>query len=125
VKSIMSGAIIALALCAQAIAQPAPPEAHGSDKGQVLADAHGMSLYVFDKDETGKSVCNGACAANWPPLAASHGAAGGDGFSVILRDDGFSQWAYRGRPLYTWIRDQKPGDTTGDGFLDVWHVARP
>jgi predicted lipoprotein with Yx(FWY)xxD motif len=29
-------------------------------------------------------------------------------------------------PLYTWTKDQKPGDTTGDGFLNgAWHVAKP
>jgi predicted lipoprotein with Yx(FWY)xxD motif len=120
------GAIISLAFGAPAMAQQAPPGTHASDKGEVLADAGGMTLYVFDKDQDGKSVCNGPCATSWPPLAARPDATVGGGFSVISRDDGSTQWAYRGRPLYTWINDQKPGDTTGDGFLnDTWHVAKP
>jgi len=43
-----------------------------------------------------------------------------------MRDDGSKQWAYKGRPLYHWVKDAKPGDMTGDGFLNnSWHVAKP
>ena len=56
---------------------------------------------------------------------ASASDAGQGGWSVIMRDDGSRQWAYRGKPLYAWIKDQKPGDRTGDGVLHVWHVATP
>ena len=93
----------------------------------LLADSRGMTLYVFDRDSagSGKSTCNGPCATNWPPLpAADTDKAAGD-WSVIARDDERRQWAYKGRPLYTWSKDQKPGDTTGDGFNKVWHIARP
>lgn len=94
-------------------------------QGGILVDAAGMSLYTFEKDPAGggKSVCNGPCAANWPPLAASAKDAGRGDFSVINRDDGAKQWAYKGKPLYRWIKDQKPGDKTGDGFNKVWHLA--
>jgi len=43
----------------------------------------------------------------------------------VTRDDGSKQWAYKGKPVYLWGKDQKPGDKTGDGFNNVWHVARP
>ncbi|AMK33594.1 Putative lipoprotein [Pseudomonas putida] len=43
----------------------------------------------------------------------------------MTRDDGSSQWAYKGKPLYTFIKDKKAGETTGDGMKDVWHVAKP
>ena len=91
----------------------------------VLVGANGMTLYTFDRDVagSGKSVCNGPCATNWPPLMASK-APGGD-YSVITRDDGNTQLAYKGKPLYYWAKDQKPGDRTGDGFNGVWHLARP
>ena len=56
-------------------------------------------------------------------LAADDDAASGD-WSVITRDDGKKQWAFKGKPLYFWIKDQKPGDTTGDGVNSVWHVAK-
>jgi predicted lipoprotein with Yx(FWY)xxD motif len=93
----------------------------------VLVGSNGMTLYTFDKDAagSGKSVCNGPCATNWPPLFAMDGDAGGAGYTVITRDDGRKQWAYAGKPLYFWIKDQKAGDRTGDGFNSVWHAAKP
>ncbi len=93
----------------------------------TLVGPNSMTLYVFDKDAagSGKSVCNGPCAANWPPLMADASAKPSGDFSVITRDDGARQWAYKGKPLYYWAKDQKPGDKTGDGVNNVWHVARP
>jgi predicted lipoprotein with Yx(FWY)xxD motif len=86
-----------------------------------------MTLYTFDKDAagSGKSVCNGPCAQNWPPLAAPAGAAASGDWAVITRDDGSKQWAYKGKPVYFWAKDQKPGDRTGDGVNGVWRLARP
>ena len=46
-------------------------------------------------------------------------------YTVITRADGMKQWAYKGKPLYTWVKDTKPGDMTGNGFLNLWRVARP
>jgi predicted lipoprotein with Yx(FWY)xxD motif len=93
----------------------------------VLTNSAGMTLYTFDKDAaaSGKSVCNGPCAANWPPLmAAADSKASGD-YTIITRDDGGKQWAYKGKPLYLWVKDAKPGDKTGDGFNNAWRIARP
>jgi predicted lipoprotein with Yx(FWY)xxD motif len=42
--------------------------------------------------------------------------------ALVVRGDGFKQWAHRGKPVYLWIKDQKPGDGTGDGANKVWHV---
>ena len=87
----------------------------------------GMTLYTFDRDAagSGKSVCNGPCATNWPPLAAGAGAAASGDWTVVTRDDGARQWAYKGKPVYYWVKDAKPGDRTGDGFNNMWRVARP
>ncbi len=72
----------------------------------------------------GKSMCNGPCATNWPPLMAPADAKPSGGWSVVTRDDGSKQWAYKSHPLYTWVKDTKPGDTTGDAVGNVWHTAR-
>jgi predicted lipoprotein with Yx(FWY)xxD motif len=93
-------------------------------EGGMLVGANGMTLYTFDKDAGGKSACNGPCAGNWPPLAAPADAAAHGDWSVITRDDGSKQWAYKSKPVYFWVKDQKPGDKTGDGFNGVWHVAQ-
>ena len=97
-----------------------------STQDGVLVGPNGMTLYTFDRDTagSGKSVCNGPCATNWPPLMGATAPAG-TGYSVIQRDDGSSQIAYKGKPLYYWAKDMKPGDKTGDGFNQVWQVAKP
>lgn len=91
----------------------------------ALTDPQGLTLYVFDRDAGGKSACNGACATTWPPLLAAPGTSATGDYSVITRDDGARQWAYRGRPLYRFAKDAKPGDRVGDNFNNVWHVATP
>jgi predicted lipoprotein with Yx(FWY)xxD motif len=92
----------------------------------TLVDARGMTLYTFDRDVrgSGKSVCNAQCAANWPPLPAAAGIPPGD-FSIVSRDDGSRQLAYKGKPLYRWSKDSRPGDRSGDGVNNVWRVAKP
>jgi predicted lipoprotein with Yx(FWY)xxD motif len=93
----------------------------------VLVGPNGMTLYTFDKDAagSGKSVCNGPCATNWPPLMASATDQASGDFTVITRDDGSKQWAVKGKPVYYWIKDNKPGDKTGDGVNKVWQTAKP
>ena len=118
-------AALVLAGCAQLATQAGAAPVKTSDG--VFVNADGMTLYTFDKDVTGsgKSVCNGPCAANWPPLPAAADASASGDWSIIMRDDGSRQWAYKGKPLYRWIKDQKPGDRTGDGFNNAWRLARP
>ncbi len=93
----------------------------------VLVGANDMTLYTFDRDAagSGKSVCNGPCATNWPPLMASANTSASGDWTIVTRDDGSKQWAYKGKPLYYWGKDQKPGDRTGDGFNSIWHLAKP
>ncbi|MDX3905505.1 MAG: hypothetical protein QHC78_07430 [Pigmentiphaga sp.] len=91
----------------------------------ALVAPNGMSLYTFDRDPVGQSVCNGMCAQNWPPLTAPADATRSGDWMVINRQDGSRQWAYRGKPLYFWVKDRVPGDRTGDGFNGVWRLARP
>lgn len=111
-----------LAACSGAGSRPAAPT---MASGGMLTGSNGMTLYVFDKDAAGKSMCNGPCATNWPPLFAMDGDMASGDYSIITRDDGKKQWALKGKPLYYWAKDQKPGDKTGDGFNGVWHVAKP
>ncbi|GAB4217786.1 MAG: hypothetical protein Fur007_20980 [Rhodoferax sp.] len=94
-------------------------------KDGVLVGPTGMTLYSFDKDsaDSGKSVCNAECAVNWPPFTATVIDGGSADFSIITRDDGRKQWAFRGKPLYYWMNDQKPGDRKGDGVNKVWHAV--
>ena len=93
------------------------------DGKNVLTDAKGMTLYTFDQDKPGVSNCYDKCASAWPPALASSGAAASGDFTLVKRTDGSEQWAYKGMPLYLWIKDKAPGDDTGDGVGNVWHTA--
>lgn len=96
-----------------------------TSKGKVWADAKGMTLYTFDRDGAGKSNCTGECARTWPPFLAGADAAPAGAWTVVSREGGAKQWAYKGKPLYGWIKDGKPGDVTGEGVNNLWRLARP
>ena len=93
----------------------------------MLVNAKGLTLYTFDRDVagSGKSVCNGDCAVKWPPAMAMADDKDRGDYTVVTRDNGAKQWAYKGKPLYTWPEDQEPGDKYGDGYNKVWHVVKP
>jgi predicted lipoprotein with Yx(FWY)xxD motif len=118
--------VAALSLALASAAFAAPAKTGTTAKGATLTDAKGMTLYTFDKDSGGKSACNGPCATNWPVLKAEASDKAEGSYTIITRDDGSKQWAYKGKPLYTFAKDTKAGDITGDGFLNgAWHLAQP
>ena len=93
--------------------------------GEVFATAQGMTLYTFTKDAASVSNCYDGCAASWPPFMAQANAETWGAFTVIKRDDGNYQWAYKNQPLYTWVGDRQQGDTNGHGINNVWYAAQP
>jgi len=96
------------------------------DGSMMLHDAKGMTLYTFAKDAPGVSNCNDNCAKNWPPLMAAADAMPVGDWTIVTRADGTRQWAYKGMPLYGWIKDAKPGDMTGNGVGNgAWKTAVP
>ena len=121
IKTILAPISLALAACA-ALAGSAP----AAPVDGVLATPAGATLYSFDKDvaNSGKSTCNNQCATNWPPLAAQASDAASGDWSIVTRDDGAKQWAWKGSPLYTYAKDAKAGDATGDGKGNVWHLVK-
>lgn len=90
----------------------------------MLADAKGMTLYVFDKDKAGVSACYDACAAKWPAYLGKAGEAMTEGWSLVDRSDGTRQLAYHGKPVYYFAADKKKGDAKGNGIGGVWHVIK-
>jgi predicted lipoprotein with Yx(FWY)xxD motif len=95
-----------------------------STSGNVLATPAGMTLYTYDKDVRGKSTCYGNCALTWPPLLGDSRSRPAGNLTLVARKDGTKQWAFDGKPLYTFVQDKKPGQVKGDGFNNVWHVVR-
>ncbi len=114
-KTLLATALFAV-LAAGVQAQPVM-------KDGVLADAAGRTVYIFDKDETNKSNCAGACLANWPVYVAPAGAAAKGDYGVI-DSAGTRQWTVKGKPLYYFVGDTKAGDRAGDGRAGAWHIVK-
>ncbi len=94
-----------------------------------LVDSAGFSLYIFASDvaDSGQSACVGGCASAWPPLVDESPTAGPGvtgTLETIARADGSVQVTYNGKPLYRWINDENPGDTTGTA-INNWSLAQP
>ncbi|MDN3017947.1 hypothetical protein PH210_17260 [Paenibacillus sp. BSR1-1] len=96
--------------------------------GKYLADAKGMTLYYFTKDQPGKSNCSGQCLENWPAFSAKEfkvpaGFSPSDFGTIKREDNGAEQVTYKGYPLYYWIKDKAKGDVTGQGVGNVWYIV--
>jgi predicted lipoprotein with Yx(FWY)xxD motif len=92
--------------------------------GPVMTTPEGATVYTFDKDQAGLSSCYADCARNWPPVIAKDGALPYGRMSLSDRSDGQRQWAYDGKPLYTFAADRMHGDVKGDNAGEVWHVVK-
>jgi predicted lipoprotein with Yx(FWY)xxD motif len=103
--------------------------AEKADLGKYLTDAKGMTLYWYAKDAPGTSTCAGPCVERWPlyfrESVAATGGLKAEDFGTITREDGKKQTTYKGYPLYYWVQDKKPGDTTGHAVNNVWWVVNP
>ena len=123
-KHLVSTLVLAIAAASAGLAQAAAPV---KTAGGMLVNTSGMTLYTFDNDTagSGKSACNGPCAGLWPPLMAEADAKPEGDMTIVARDDGTKQWAYKGKPVYLYKSDMKAGDMTGDNFKNVLHVIKP
>ena len=130
-KTLASGILIsAIAVSSLAVtgsrvgaATAEPAKLADTSKGLAWVDHKGMTLYVSDQDEIGKSNCINLCSIGWPPLSVQIGAEAIGEWTIFVRADGVKQWAYGGKPLYTRFKDKQPGDVTGEGISD-FHIAR-
>jgi predicted lipoprotein with Yx(FWY)xxD motif len=117
--ALAAAAALAVAGSASA-AGPTAVKAGTTNLGRVLVDAHGKTLYVWAHDKTSTSTCNGACTQYWPPLISRGKASALAGVQAKLlgtsrRRDGRLQITYAGHPLYYFVNDTKPGQTSGEG----------
>src|SRR5690606_5217260 len=108
--------------------EPTVQGRHDLHLGTHLTGPQGLTLYTFERDTENTSACYGQCEQNWPPLLV-----GDEGLQVPFglpgtlgttqRQDGSRQVTYNGRPLYYWVGDSRPGQTTGQGVGGNWYVA--
>ena len=131
---IAAGVVIAIAATgalaltgSSARAQTVVKNGHALGK-TVLVTRQGRTLYSLSAERNGRFICsNSACLALWHPLVVAKGTKpmGAAKLSTVRRPDGRTQVTYQGKPLYTFVKDTKPGMASGEGFKDVgtWHVA--
>jgi predicted lipoprotein with Yx(FWY)xxD motif len=130
---LIAAALIQVGLAGLSKGSAATVRVSQSKLGRILVDAHGRSLYLFEKDSRGKSSCNGACATAWPPLIASGKPRAGAGVKTTLlgrtkRKDGRWQATYKRHPLYRFVKDTKKDQTNGEGvdaFGAEWYLVSP
>ncbi len=112
---------------------PATVGVGNSSLGSILVNSSGRTLYLFKADVGTKSACTAACAAAWPPLLATGKPTAGAGLTASklgtsTRSGGKQQVTYNGHPLYLFVQDHKPGQTTGQGvtaFGAPWFALTP
>ncbi len=129
--SVISLALLGTALAGANSAPSAPAASSGQSSSSalvlktttikgvpVVTNAKGLTLYWFAPDTPTKSVCNGSCAAYWPPVLGAQKAGPGvtGTLGTIKRADGSTQATYDGHPLYTYIGDSGPGQANGNNI---------
>ena len=133
-NTLLAGAAAALALAIAALSSAsgsinsATTVTRGHALGKtVLVNRTGRTLYSLSAETNGRFICTGSCVSTWHPLVVRRGQkpTGAHALGTIRRPTGQTQVTYKGKPLYTFAGDQKPGNANGEGFKDVgvWHVA--
>ncbi len=129
-SAVVASTAAALALAGDTTTGGARVSIAKSPLGRILVDSKGITLYDFVKDKGTTSACYGACAALWQPLTTKGKPVAGRGVRASLlgttkRKDGKLEVTYNGHPLYYFVTDKKPGQTTGQGvnqFGAPWWV---
>jgi predicted lipoprotein with Yx(FWY)xxD motif len=130
---VLTAAVAGLSRAAAATQSSETVSTATSKLGRILVDSRGRTLYLFEKDKRGHSACAGACATYWPPLLTrgkptAARAAKKTLLGTTRRADGTTQVTYAGHPLYRFVQDTKPGQTTGQDLHDFgagWYVLAP
>ncbi len=120
-------AVFAAALATAGLAMAGGHQAkinlHKTKLGKILVNSHGFTVYQFAKDSKNTDTCWARlnCRASWPPVYTSGKPIAGKGvrsslLGTITLPNGRQQVTYAGWPLYTYVGDGKPAETTYIGF---------
>ncbi len=127
--------LIATLMCMTVLAGPAVAAAPNQDHpgNFALAQNNGkytyttfpdlLPLYVFDGDERGKSKCDKPCTGVWQIVRAPENAQPTGDWTTFKRDDGRFQWAYKGKPVYTFYDDRAYDPPKGENLPYGWWLT--
>ncbi len=143
---VLSGAFVSGA--ALAVDGQPPVQVQMTEEGPVYANRSGMTLYSWAGDvgraqprctharytERDLGLFGGViplpatatrktCADKWPPFIAGPDAKASGDWSLIVREGGVKQWSYQGRPLYTSMKDRRPGDLNGESIANRLRIG--
>ena len=140
VALVIAAAIVAVVLTTGSSAKKAPAVPANSaisvqqtSLGKTLTDANGRTLYLFAADKPNVSTLSAAGRAFWPPFtsattpSATGGALAGR-IGTVTGATGAGQVTYNGHPLYYFVGDHNPGQTSGQAlnqFGARWYVLSP
>jgi predicted lipoprotein with Yx(FWY)xxD motif len=103
--------------------------------GNILVDGHGLTVYAFTRDSRRHDRCVtiAGCTGIWPPLTTGGAPQAGRGakrslLGTIALGGGTRQVTYAGHPLYTYVGNSGPGDTSYVGvsqFGGRWLALTP
>lgn len=119
-----------------------PPDPSGAEVtvaendslGEYLADADGVSLYLFVDEAGDPAPCTSdECLGAWPVFSTDGEPVAGDDVDASLLSttegpDGSTQVVYNGWPLWYFVGDQAAGDVNGQGiasFGGIWYLVTP
>jgi len=91
--------------------------------GRLLTTDKNFSVYAYDKDAAGKSLCDAACLQKWSPLVAPETVRAQGEWGTIERAPGVRQWTFRQQPLYTNLQEVQNGMqwSLQGGDVRGWH----
>jgi predicted lipoprotein with Yx(FWY)xxD motif len=94
-----------------------------TDRGKIVENGRGFTVYMFTSDRHDQDNCVkvAGCTSVWPPVTTSRKAVAGPGIKrsligTITLPSGAKQVTYAGHPLYTYLADSGPGQTSYVGF---------
>ena len=131
--AVLCGVLAAAGLTSAAHAAAQPPwspaevSVFETPTGYEFNNDAGIPFYTNDRDTGGKVACDDVCTGDgWLPVFARASAKPQGDWSVVIRPDQTTQWAYKGKPIYNYFASTDMKEVLGIAGKDPhWHKLVP